>query len=104
MARGTLWWLNEATGYGLVQPHDGSGDLLLVRGADVVAAGEANPLEEGAEVDYEAKRERTGRMRALNVSIRRRYSWLDDCLERLEGKEARHEYYARLDWSEGPGS
>lgn len=25
-----------------------------------------------------------------------RYSWLDDCLEWLEGKEARHEYYARL--------
>ena len=26
-----------------------------------------------------------------------RYSWLDDCLEWLEGKEARHEYYARLE-------
>lgn len=25
----------------------------------------------------------------------RRYSWRDDCLARLEGKEARHEYYAR---------
>lgn len=25
-----------------------------------------------------------------------RYSWLEDYLERLEGKEARHKYYARL--------
>jgi hypothetical protein len=25
------------------------------------------------------------------------YSWLDDCLEWLEGKEAREEYYARLE-------
>lgn len=24
------------------------------------------------------------------------YSWLEACLERIEGKEARHEYYARL--------
>ena len=28
----------------------------------------------------------------------RRYSWLDGCCERLEGKEAREEYYARLEW------
>ncbi len=28
----------------------------------------------------------------------RRYSWLDGCRERLEGKEAREEYYARLEW------
>jgi hypothetical protein len=28
----------------------------------------------------------------------RRYSWLEDCRERLEGKEAREEYYARLEW------
>lgn len=27
----------------------------------------------------------------------RRYSWLKDCLERLEGKEARQEYYVRLE-------
>lgn len=27
----------------------------------------------------------------------RRYSWLKDCLERLEGKEAREEYYVRLE-------
>ena len=27
----------------------------------------------------------------------RHYSWLDDCLKWLEGKEAREEYYARLE-------
>ena len=27
----------------------------------------------------------------------RRYSWVDDCLKWLEGKEAREEYYARLE-------
>jgi len=26
-----------------------------------------------------------------------RYSWVEDCLERLEGTEARQEYYARLE-------
>ena len=26
-----------------------------------------------------------------------RYSWLEDCLGRLEGKEARHEYYVGLE-------
>ena len=29
-------------------------------------------------------------------AVREDYSWLDDCREWLEGKEARHEYYARL--------
>ena len=28
----------------------------------------------------------------------RRYSWLDGCCERFEGREAREEYYARLEW------
>ncbi len=28
-----------------------------------------------------------------------RYSWLEGYLERLEGKEARHEYYAQLEWA-----
>jgi hypothetical protein len=30
------------------------------------------------------------------------YSWLEDCIERLKGKEARREYYARLGKA-GPG-
>ncbi|MBV9453565.1 MAG: hypothetical protein JOZ19_05515 [Rubrobacter sp.] len=29
----------------------------------------------------------------------RRYSWLDDCLKWLEGKEAREEYYTRLEYA-----
>lgn len=61
-----------------------------------VAPGEAGLLEEGAEVNYEVKRGGNA-IRATNVSRRRRYSWRDDSLERLEGKEARHEYYAQLE-------
>ena len=30
-------------------------------------------------------------------AVREDYSWLDDCREWLEGKEARHGYYARLE-------
>jgi hypothetical protein len=33
---------------------------------------------------------------------RRYYSWLEDYLERLDGKEARREYYARLERVECP--
>jgi len=32
----------------------------------------------------------------------RRYSWLEDYLGRLAGKEARREYYARLERVESP--
>ena len=39
---------------------------------------------------------------ATNVSKeeQRCYSWQYDCLERHEGKEARHVYYARLEEGE----
>jgi hypothetical protein len=30
-------------------------------------------------------------------AVREEYSWLDDCREWLAGKEARYEYYARLE-------
>ena len=94
MAEGTLWWVNGATGYGLIRPDDGGRDLI-VRGTDRATVG-TEPLEKGAAVSYEV----TGanRMRAINVSgRRRRYSWRDDCLERHEGKEARNEYYTGLE-------
>jgi cold shock protein len=93
MAEGTLWWVNEATGYGLIRPDDGGRDLI-VRGTDL-AIGGAESLEEGAEVGYEVKGRKNG-MRAVNVSRRRRYSWRDDSLDRHEGKEARREYYEGL--------
>ena len=93
MATGTLWWVNEMTGYGLIRPDDGGRDLI-VRGTDL-AIGGAEPLEEGVEVSYEVKKSGTG-MRANNVSRRRRYSWRDDSLQRHEGKEARREYYEGL--------
>ncbi len=34
---------------------------------------------------------------ARSLEEERRYSWLEDCLEWLEGKEAREEYYAWLE-------
>lgn len=37
-----------------------------------------------------------GHWEARSPEEERRYSWLEDCLERLEGKEARQEYYVRL--------
>ncbi len=39
-----------------------------------------------------------GYWEARSPGEERRYSWLEDCRERLEGKEAREEYYARLEW------
>ena len=93
MAEGTLWRVNERTGYGLIHPEDGGRDLF-VRDTDL-ALGGAEPLEEGAQVSYEVCPGGAG-MRAIRVYGRRPYSWRDDSLQRLEGKEARAEYYARL--------
>ncbi len=98
LAKGRLWWLNGATGYGLIRPTDGGRDLFM-RPPDV-ANSEARPLEEGDEVSYEMRWVRN-RLRPTNVCRRLYYSWRDDCLERLEGKEARHEYYGRLNGGEG---
>jgi cold shock CspA family protein len=100
LEEGRLWWLNEATGYGLIRPDDGGRDLFM-RPLDV-ANSEARPLEEGDEVSYEVKRS-GDRLRPTNVSRSLCYSWRNDCLERLEGKEARHKYYERLNGGEGAG-
>jgi cold shock protein len=93
MAEGTLRWLNEATGVGLIRPDDGSRDLLM-RPIDV-AMGGPDALAAFVKVSYEVEQGASG-MRATRVSKRRAYSWRDDCLERHEGKEARREYYAGL--------
>ncbi len=63
-------------------------------------------LNKGDKVTYEVAQGRNG-MRAKNVvrlcqevlspEGNSRYSWREDCLKRLEGKEARREYYMRLD-------
>ena len=48
------------------------------------------------------------RARAGGSEEDRHYSWLEDYLATLEGKEAREEYYARLEydleWLRGGGS
>ena len=36
-------------------------------------------------------------LRTRTLENKHRYSWLEDYLERLEGKEARHEYYTPLE-------
>ena len=68
LEEGTLWWLSETTGYGLIRrPGKGRRDLFM-RPTDV-ARNEVRPLEEGDEVSYEVKKTRT-RTRATNVSLR----------------------------------
>jgi cold shock CspA family protein len=45
MAEGTLRWLNETTGYGLIRP-DGRGRNLFVRSMDIVIDEAEQPLEQ----------------------------------------------------------
>src|SRR5919205_1194993 len=51
VSEGTLRWLSEETGYGLIRPDDGS-RKLFVRSTDI-ANGEADSLGEGDEVRSE---------------------------------------------------
>jgi cold shock protein len=96
MAQGTVKWFNNESDYGFVRPDDG-GQNVHVRRAHVVGDG-AESFEKGDRVSYDMSQDGKG-LWATNVSKekKRGYSWRDDCLERLEGKEARHEYYAQLD-------
>jgi cold shock protein len=94
MALGTFKWFDVEGGYGLISPDDGGRNLFT---RNMSTAGEGlKSLAKGDKVAYEVHQGRKG-PRAVNVSKEPlRYSWRDDCLDRLEGKEARHEYYARL--------
>jgi hypothetical protein len=60
---------------------------------------EARDWQEG--LLWERALERLEGMATLDLmsrfSTEGNYSWLDDCMERLEGKEARAEYYALLE-------
>jgi cold shock protein len=99
-AQGTVRWFSKESDHGFVRP-DGGGQDVHVRREHIVGDG-AELLEKGDRVNYDMS-EDAGGLWARNVSKeeQRRYSWRDDCLERHEGKEARHEYYARLGESEG---
>jgi cold shock protein len=94
-AQGTVRWFSKESDHGFVRPDDGGQDVH-VRREHIVGDG-AELLEKGDRVNYDMS-EDAGGLWARNVSKeeQRRYSWRDDCLERHEGKEARHEYYARL--------
>ena len=68
LEEGTLWWLNETTGYGLIRlPGKGRRDLFMC--PTDIARDEVRPLEEGDEVSYEVKKTKTW-TRATNVSLR----------------------------------
>ena len=99
-AQGTVRWFSKESDHGFVRPDDGGQDVH-VRREHIVGDG-AELLEKGDRVNYDMS-EDAGGLWARNVSKeeQRRYSWRDDCLERHEGKEARHEYYAHLGESEG---
>jgi CspA family cold shock protein len=94
MTQGTVKWFSGESGYGFIRPDEG-GENLFVRRSDVAVGSAHESLKKGEEVAYEATQGGKG-LQATNVSRRSRYSWRDDCLERLEGKEARQEYYAGL--------
>ena len=51
-----------------------------------------------ADLAWGRAEERLMRLMASGPSTDRRYTWVQDYLVRLEGKEAREEYYAVLEW------
>src|SRR5215207_1952660 len=78
---------------------------VLGRQAKVHAKRTGEPLAEARDWQegllWERALERLEGMATLDLmsrfSTEGNYSWLDDCMERLEGKEARAEYYALLE-------
>ena len=98
--QGTVRWFSNESDYGFVCPDDGDQEVH-VRREHILGDG-AELLKKGDRVTYDVCEDAKG-LWARNVSREQqhRYSWRDDCLERLEGKEARHEYYAQLGESEG---
>lgn len=92
MALGTFKWFDVESGYGLISPDDG-GRNLFMRSRDQASSSRFEAFAKGTEVNYEVKQGGTG-MRAVDVCKRRSDSCRDDSLERHEGKEARHTYYA----------
>ena len=91
-ARGMVRWFSNEGDHGFVCPEDGGQDVH-VRREHIVGDG-TELLAKGDRVNYDVF-EDAGGLWARNVSKEeRRYSWRKDCLERHEGKEARHEYYA----------
>jgi cold shock protein len=99
-AQGTVRWFSNEGDHGFVRPDDGGQDVHVRR--EHIDGERAELLEKGDRVTYDMAEDAKG-LWARNVSReeQRRYSWRDDSLEPHEGKEARHEYYARLGESEG---
>lgn len=58
MARGTVKWFDEKKGYGFITPKDGGKDLF-VHYSNITGDG-FKTLEEGQEVEYEAREGKKG--------------------------------------------
>jgi cold shock protein len=94
-AQGTVKWFSNESDHGFICADDGGQDVHVRRMHVVDDEGES--LEKGDRVTYDMSPDARG-LWGTNVSKdeERHYAWREDCLERLEGKEARHEYYARI--------
>jgi cold shock CspA family protein len=86
--------VQHGDGCGLVRPDDGRRGLFFHRMG--IVSGKAESLDKGDEVSYEVAQQRNGQ-RVTNVYKRCRYSWPEDCRERVEDKEVRHDYYVALE-------
>ncbi len=97
--QGTVRWFSKESDHGFVCPDDGGQDIHVRRKRMV--GKESESLEKGERVTYEMPQDGRG-LWATNVSKeeQRCYSWQDVYLEQHESKEARHEYYVRLEEGE----
>ena len=100
MDKGVVKWLSNESDYGYVCPDDGGQDIHVRRRRRTVGD-ELESLEKGDRVTYEMPQGGSGLWaRSVSKAEQCCYSCRDDCLERQEGKEARHEYYAQLEEGE----
>jgi len=99
MAQGVVKWFSNEGDCGFVSPDDGGQDIHVRRGHKV--GDKLESLEKGDRVTYDTPQDSSG-LWATSVSKEEQccYSWRDDYLERQEGKEARGEYYTRLEEGE----
>jgi cold shock protein len=65
MAKGTVTWFSEQTGYGYISPNDG-GENIFVHYTDIVGSG-FRSLKEGEKVSYVPARGPRGRIVARTV-------------------------------------
>ncbi len=67
MITGTVKWFNPNTGYGFIQPEDGTGDTFVHISA--VRRARLETLIEGQKVEYELQPGRDGKSAAENLKL-----------------------------------